>query len=211
MGLIHTPRFEKYLPLRKRKEQNYCLKKNVGKGEWGGRHYVDWLVVSSYLRTSRETIQVCPFLLLLVHGIEWPYVSREHIHECRILLMILTNNQLIELPNTWKGYAWCFPFFSFPVLEKNHPIDDLPFKRICVVFHCNYDWFFFFFSEIVIMIGAEIQVSVLPGSVLSLIMSKPHGFRYKSGQYIFLKCPTISPFEWFVYLISLVLIFCCKF
>ncbi|KAJ8648303.1 hypothetical protein MRB53_001326 [Persea americana] len=41
-----------------------------------------------------------------------------------------------------------------------------------------------------------LKVSVLPGSVLSLIMSKPHGFRYKSGQYIFLKCPTISPFEW---------------
>ncbi|XP_058079420.1 respiratory burst oxidase homolog protein E [Magnolia sinica] len=41
-----------------------------------------------------------------------------------------------------------------------------------------------------------LKVSVLPGSVLSLIMSKPHGFRYKSGQYIFLQCPTISPFEW---------------
>ncbi|KAF8388686.1 hypothetical protein HHK36_025366 [Tetracentron sinense] len=41
-----------------------------------------------------------------------------------------------------------------------------------------------------------LKVSVLPGSVLSLIMSKPHGFKYRSGQYIFLQCPTISPFEW---------------
>ncbi|MQM04985.1 hypothetical protein Taro_037792 [Colocasia esculenta] len=41
-----------------------------------------------------------------------------------------------------------------------------------------------------------LKVSVLPGNVLTLMMSKPHGFRYKSGQYIFLKCPTISPFEW---------------
>ncbi|KAG9443702.1 hypothetical protein H6P81_015042 [Aristolochia fimbriata] len=41
-----------------------------------------------------------------------------------------------------------------------------------------------------------IKVAVLPGNVLSLIMSKPHGFRYKSGQYIFLQCPKISPFEW---------------
>ncbi|OVA12353.1 Cytochrome b245 [Macleaya cordata] len=40
------------------------------------------------------------------------------------------------------------------------------------------------------------KVSVLPGNVFSLIMSKPHGFKYKSGQYIFLQCPTISPFEW---------------
>ncbi|KAI4335166.1 hypothetical protein L6164_013836 [Bauhinia variegata] len=41
-----------------------------------------------------------------------------------------------------------------------------------------------------------LKVSVLPGNVFSLIMSKPNGFRYKSGQYIFLKCPKISPFEW---------------
>ncbi|CAJ2644701.1 unnamed protein product [Trifolium pratense] len=40
------------------------------------------------------------------------------------------------------------------------------------------------------------QVSVLPGNVFSLIMSKPNGFKYKSGQYIFLQCPKISPFEW---------------
>lgn len=41
-----------------------------------------------------------------------------------------------------------------------------------------------------------LQVSVLPGNVLTVVMSKPPGFRYKSGQYIFLKCPAISPFEW---------------
>ncbi|KAF5207598.1 Respiratory burst oxidase-like protein [Thalictrum thalictroides] len=41
-----------------------------------------------------------------------------------------------------------------------------------------------------------LKVAELPGNVLSLIMSKPSGFKYKSGQYIFLQCPTISPFEW---------------
>ncbi|KAH7519339.1 hypothetical protein FEM48_Zijuj08G0025700 [Ziziphus jujuba var. spinosa] len=41
-----------------------------------------------------------------------------------------------------------------------------------------------------------IKVSVLPGNVFNLIISKPLGFKYKSGQYIFLQCPTISPFEW---------------
>ncbi|KAG2303287.1 hypothetical protein Bca52824_031938 [Brassica carinata] len=40
------------------------------------------------------------------------------------------------------------------------------------------------------------SVSMLPGEVLSIIMSKPPGFKYKSGQYIFLQCPTISRFEW---------------
>ncbi|WOL06525.1 respiratory burst oxidase [Canna indica] len=41
-----------------------------------------------------------------------------------------------------------------------------------------------------------LKVSLLPGNVLTVTMSKPHGFRYRSGQYIFLQCPTISPFEW---------------
>ncbi|KAH7574516.1 hypothetical protein JRO89_XS03G0306100 [Xanthoceras sorbifolium] len=41
-----------------------------------------------------------------------------------------------------------------------------------------------------------LKVSVLPGNVFSISMSKPNGFKYKSGQYIFLQCPKISPFEW---------------
>lgn len=47
---------------------------------------------------------------------------------------------------------------------------------------------------------------MLPGSVLTITMSKPYGFRYRSGQYIFLQCPTISPFEWFVSAPSLLLL-----
>ncbi|KAI7748341.1 hypothetical protein M8C21_027989 [Ambrosia artemisiifolia] len=41
-----------------------------------------------------------------------------------------------------------------------------------------------------------IKVCNLPGDVFSIKMSKPNGFKYKSGQYIFLQCPSISPFEW---------------
>ncbi|OAY65195.1 Respiratory burst oxidase [Ananas comosus] len=51
-----------------------------------------------------------------------------------------------------------------------------------------------------------LKVSLLPGSVLTITMSKPYGFRYRSGQYIFLQCPTISPFEWFVSAPSLLLL-----
>ncbi|CAH9106375.1 unnamed protein product [Cuscuta epithymum] len=40
------------------------------------------------------------------------------------------------------------------------------------------------------------KVSVLPGDVFSLVMAKPTGFKYKSGQYVFLQCPIISSFEW---------------
>ncbi|KAL5206554.1 hypothetical protein ABZP36_034763 [Zizania latifolia] len=41
-----------------------------------------------------------------------------------------------------------------------------------------------------------LKVCLLPGNVLTITMSKPYGFRYRSGQYIFLQCPTISSFEW---------------
>ncbi|KAL5755524.1 hypothetical protein ACOSQ2_020270 [Xanthoceras sorbifolium] len=41
-----------------------------------------------------------------------------------------------------------------------------------------------------------LKVVVYPENVLALHMSKPHGFKYKSGQYMFVKCTTISPFQW---------------
>ena len=40
------------------------------------------------------------------------------------------------------------------------------------------------------------QVALYPGNVLALHMSKPQGFRYTSGQYIFLNCSAVSSFEW---------------
>ncbi|XVF63872.1 hypothetical protein PTKIN_Ptkin09bG0121100 [Pterospermum kingtungense] len=41
-----------------------------------------------------------------------------------------------------------------------------------------------------------LKVAVYPGNVLSLHMSKPQGFKYKSGQYMFVNCRAVSPFEW---------------
>ncbi|CAH9104657.1 unnamed protein product [Cuscuta europaea] len=41
-----------------------------------------------------------------------------------------------------------------------------------------------------------LKVAVYPGNVLALHMSKPQGFRYKSGQYMFVNCSAVSPFEW---------------
>ncbi|XP_060168894.1 putative respiratory burst oxidase homolog protein H [Lycium barbarum] len=37
---------------------------------------------------------------------------------------------------------------------------------------------------------------IYTGNVLALYMSKPPGFKYKSGMYLFIKCPNISNFEW---------------
>ncbi|KAI8018501.1 hypothetical protein LOK49_LG04G02383 [Camellia lanceoleosa] len=41
-----------------------------------------------------------------------------------------------------------------------------------------------------------LKVAVYPGNVLAIHMSKPQGFKYKSGQYMFVNCAAVSPFEW---------------
>ncbi|XP_074303862.1 respiratory burst oxidase homolog protein F-like [Silene latifolia] len=41
-----------------------------------------------------------------------------------------------------------------------------------------------------------LKAAIYPGNVLTLQMSKPPQFRYKSGQYMFVQCPAVSPFEW---------------
>ncbi|CAN7014400.1 hypothetical protein IGI04_013166 [Brassica rapa subsp. trilocularis] len=41
-----------------------------------------------------------------------------------------------------------------------------------------------------------VNAAVYPGNVLTLKMSRPKHFKYKSGQYMFINCPKVSPFEW---------------
>ncbi|XXG80631.1 hypothetical protein AAC387_Pa09g1451 [Persea americana] len=41
-----------------------------------------------------------------------------------------------------------------------------------------------------------LKVAVYPGNVLAIHMSKPQGFKYKSGQYLFLNCSDVSPLQW---------------
>lgn len=40
------------------------------------------------------------------------------------------------------------------------------------------------------------KVAVYPGNVMSLQFSKPHRFKYTSGQYIFVNCSAVSPVQW---------------
>uniref|UniRef100_A0A7N0UWX5 Uncharacterized protein n=1 Tax=Kalanchoe fedtschenkoi TaxID=63787 RepID=A0A7N0UWX5_KALFE len=41
-----------------------------------------------------------------------------------------------------------------------------------------------------------LKVAIYPGNVLTLQMTKPLQFSYKSGQYMFVQCPAVSTFEW---------------
>lgn len=45
-------------------------------------------------------------------------------------------------------------------------------------------------------VSFNLKVAVYPGNVLALHMSMPQGFRYKSGQYMFVNCAAVSAFEW---------------
>ncbi|CAK9876033.1 unnamed protein product [Sphagnum jensenii] len=41
-----------------------------------------------------------------------------------------------------------------------------------------------------------VKASIHTGNVLAILMTKPANFKYKSGMYLFVKCPQISSFEW---------------
>ncbi|KAK2360738.1 respiratory burst oxidase protein B [Trifolium repens] len=41
-----------------------------------------------------------------------------------------------------------------------------------------------------------IKAIIYTGNVLALYMTKPQAFKYKSGMYLFVKCPDISKYEW---------------
>ncbi|XP_024361705.1 respiratory burst oxidase homolog protein B [Physcomitrium patens] len=41
-----------------------------------------------------------------------------------------------------------------------------------------------------------VKAAIYTGNVLAIHITKPQGFKYKSGMYLFLQCPQISSFEW---------------
>ncbi|KAE8657299.1 Respiratory burst oxidase-like protein C [Hibiscus syriacus] len=45
-------------------------------------------------------------------------------------------------------------------------------------------------------------VAIYSGGALTLQMSKPPQFRYKSGQFMFVQCPAVSPFEWHPFFVT---------
>ncbi|GLJ10347.1 hypothetical protein SUGI_0126600 [Cryptomeria japonica] len=46
------------------------------------------------------------------------------------------------------------------------------------------------------------KVAIYPNDAMSLHITKPHGFKYRSGQYMFVKCPAVSPFQWHPFTIT---------
>ncbi|MFS7972243.1 putative NAD(P)H oxidase (H(2)O(2)-forming) [Helianthus anomalus] len=51
-------------------------------------------------------------------------------------------------------------------------------------------------TPVALMEGSMFDVAVYSGNVLALHMSKPQGFKYRSGQYMLVNCGDVPPFEW---------------
>ncbi|KAI5081699.1 hypothetical protein GOP47_0001442 [Adiantum capillus-veneris] len=93
-----------------------------------------------------------------------------------VYICLFIHGACLFLTHTWyKKTTWMY--LSIPILIY-------VFERLLRFFRSSTD-------------GVKIlKVAVYPGNVLTLHMSKPPGFKHKSGQYVFIKCPKISPFEW---------------
>ncbi|CAL1357425.1 unnamed protein product [Linum trigynum] len=95
---------------------------------------------------------------------------------CLVYIMLFVHGTFLYFATKWyERNTWMYisvPLLLY-VMERS--------MRTCRSEHCS--------TKI-------LRVSVLPGDVFSLTMSKPQGFKYKSGQYMFLQCPAISSFEW---------------
>ena len=92
----------------------------------------------------------------------------------KILKVTMLSNFLLSIYETYPCHK---VFYNIGQLKKNSNAPHMMITKHCI--------------------NVLMQVAVYPGNVLTLHMSKPQGFKYKSGQYIFLKCPNISPFEWY--------------
>jgi ferredoxin-NADP reductase len=47
-----------------------------------------------------------------------------------------------------------------------------------------------------------VKVQTWPGKVLNLVLHRPRQFDYRAGQYAFIRCPTISFFQWHPFTIT---------
>ncbi|KAM6578745.1 hypothetical protein CsatB_030582 [Cannabis sativa] len=93
-----------------------------------------------------------------------------------VYVLLIIHGYFLYLTHDWhKKTTWMY--IMVPVLfyatERTYSIIDESNHRVNVI-----------------------KAIIYTGNVLALYMSKPPGFKYKSGMYLFVKCPDISSFEW---------------
>ncbi|KAI3461481.1 hypothetical protein Pfo_018144 [Paulownia fortunei] len=92
-----------------------------------------------------------------------------------VYILLIIHGYFIFLTREWyKKTTWMY--IAVPMLAYTS-------ERILTLYDHNYK------VDI-------IKAVIYTGNVLALYMSRPPGFKYKSGMYLFVKCPDISNFEW---------------
>ncbi|KAG8371392.1 hypothetical protein BUALT_Bualt13G0083000 [Buddleja alternifolia] len=92
-----------------------------------------------------------------------------------VYILLIIHGYFIFLTQEWyKKTTWMY--IAVPMLAYTS-------ERIITLYDHNYK------VDI-------IKAVIYTGNVLALYMSKPPAFKYKSGMYLFVKCPDISNFEW---------------
>ncbi|KQJ98544.1 respiratory burst oxidase homolog protein E [Brachypodium distachyon] len=138
---------------------------------------VSFTLAASPLRTSSSSARgrrPLPFPLGHLSGFNAFWYSH-HLLVVVYLLLLVHGWFMFLVPNWYQRTTWMYIAVPFVLHVGERTLRAFRSKAYAVKI---------------------LKVCLLPGNVLTITMSKPYGFRYRSGQYIFLQCPTISPFEW---------------
>ncbi|KAF8673270.1 hypothetical protein HU200_048824 [Digitaria exilis] len=169
----YEPLGQEYLGFPRPKDYWWFLKGIEG---WTGLVMLVLMVVAFTLATPwfrRDRLPLPRHLRRMLTGFNAFWYS----HHCFVVVYVLlvVHGQFVHLTHEWY-YKSTWMYVAVPVVLY-------AFERLVRVVRST--------ALPVKLLKAELY----SGNVLSLHLSKPQGFQYTSGQYIFLNCPAISRFE----------------
>eukprot|EP00210_Caulerpa_lentillifera_P004707 g4491.t1 len=118
-------------------------------------------------------------------------------------IVLFVGRSLNDFNNFWYSHHL---FVVFYIALLFHPIPALPDERS--EWNVSDSWLWVGIPVLIYLIERVLRVKrstnctpvvgadILPGNVVGLKVLRPRGFNYTPGQYVFIKCPQISRFEW---------------
>ncbi|KAL2899219.1 putative respiratory burst oxidase-like protein H [Bienertia sinuspersici] len=136
-----------------------------------------------------------PFLHLVGFNSFW---YAHHLLVVVYILLIIHGYFLFLIKEWYSKTTWMF--LVFPVLlyasERLLASTHDQYRHINIV--KVFTQLYYYLSDL----SGKMLVVLYTTNVLALYMIKPSGFKYKSGMYLFVKCPDISSFEWHPFFIT---------
>uniref|UniRef100_A0ACD5T9I8 Uncharacterized protein n=1 Tax=Avena sativa TaxID=4498 RepID=A0ACD5T9I8_AVESA len=136
---------------------------------------------------GRDTSRNAPFVHCLTGSVDGllnrftGYSAFWYTHHLFVVVyaLLLVHGHFLYLTNEWqKKTTWMYSYLAVPiVIYACERVTRTLRSRVRTV--------------------RKLKVAVHPEPAsMSLHFPKPQGFKYKSGQYIFVKCPAVSAFQW---------------